>query len=456
MKKISLLILALITGGLLPLAAQQEATLHGMQSLPQHHYLNPAFTPQPQFYLGLPGISSTYLSATNSGFNYNSLIGRDAETDSLYIDLAGLQKGLGRKNYLNLAAQTDVLSMGMKINSRMYLTLASTLKMYNQLMYPEGMTGLLINGNGAYLGKTVAFSPEVEHLTFLENAIGASYIVDKRLTVGARFKLLKGVANVQTTQADFTLHTDEDTYALNLKGDLQVRTAGLYDLIEGNMELADYQDYRYGDLQNNGFAVDLGITYQYSTRLSFGLSALNLGSIKWKHDTREYYLSGASILFQGVDAAEFANGGNGIEEFEREIEEAFTPKDRALESYRTGLPAQFYLSTRYELARNLHASGLLFAQSFNGNFNTAFSAALNKDFGRRIGASVSYTAANRSYGNIGAGLSFRLTPVQFYIVSDNIISAPIFYRSAKGASLRMGLNLMFGYRKSPTKLPYAN
>ena len=455
MKNISLLILALFAGSL-PLLAQQEATLHGMQSVPQHHYINPAFTPQPQFYLGLPGISSTYASVTNNGVNYNSIIGRNPETDSLFIDLVGLQEGLGKKNYLNLSAQTDVLSLGLKINGRMYLTLASTLKIYNQLNYSEGMTGLLINGNVAYLGETVAFSPEVEHISYLENAVGASYIVNKKLTVGARFKFLKGIGNVQTAQSDFTLHTDADTYALNFKGDLQVRTAGLYDFIEGNMELEDYKNYRYGDLQNNGFAVDLGATYQFSTRLMIGFSALNLGSIKWKHDTREYYLNEANIVFKGLDAAELANGGSGIEELEQEIEETFEPQDRALESYRTGLPSKYYLSARYELARNLHASGLLFAQSFNGNLNTAFSAALNKDFGRRIGASISYSAAKRSYGNIGAGFSFRLTPIQFYFVSDNIVSTPIFYRSAKGLSLRVGLNLMFGYRKSPSKLPYAN
>ncbi|WP_017733830.1 DUF5723 family protein [Nafulsella turpanensis] len=455
MKKIYLLVCALFAGSL-PLLAQQEATLHSMQSLPQNHYINPAFTPQQQFYLGLPGISSTYLSVTNSGFNYSSLVSVNPETDSLYIDLIGLQKGLGKKNYLNLSAQTDVLSLGLKVNARMYLFLSSTLKVHNQLMYPEGMTGLLINGNGAYLGETVAFSPEVEHLSYLENAIGASYTVDKKLTVGARFKLLKGVANIQTAQSDFTLTTDADTYALNLKGTLQIQTAGAYDLIEGNIELVDFQNYSYSDLQNNGFAVDLGATYQLSNRLMLGFSALNLGSIKWKHDTREYYLQGAEITFRGLNVKDLANGGSGTAELEQELEEAFRPQDRPMDSYHSGLPGQFYLSARYELARNLNASGLLFAQSFNGNINTAFSATLNKDFGRRIGASLSYTAANRSFSNLGAGFSFRLTPIQFYFVSDNIISSPIFYRSAKALSLRAGLNLMFGYRKGPSKPPYDN
>ncbi len=453
MKKIYLLLLALAAGSM-PLLAQQEATLHSMRSLPQNHYTNPAFTPQQQFYLGLPGISSTYFSLENTGFNYNSLFERDPVTDSLYINLPRLQERMGRKNYLGGAIQTDLLSLGLKVNARMYLFMSSTLKGNAQFMYPQGLTGLLINGNGNYIGEKVAFSPELDQMAYLENSIGASYIVNRKLTVGAHFKFLKGITNVRTKESDFTLHTDADTYALTLEGNMYVQTSGLYDLIEGDKDVEDYQDLRYGDLQNNGFAIDLGATYELSPRLSLGFSALNLGSINWKSNNREYIMNGTSITFEGLDAQELADGDSGVDAFMDELEEAFTGDSRPVESYRTGLPAQFYLSGRYELLRNLHASALLFGQLYNGNFRPGFSAALNKDFGRRIGATLSYSAANRGH-NLGTGLSFRLTPVQFYLVSDNLISTPVFYRSAKAVSLRLGMNIMFGYRKSPAKLPYA-
>ena len=450
MKKIYFLLLALATGSL-PLLAQQEATLHSMRSLPQNHYINPAFTPQQQFFLGLPGISSTYFSVENTGFNYNSVFERNPESDSLYINLARMQDRMGKKNYLIAAAQTDLLSLGLKINARMYLFMSSTLKTNTQFMYPSGLTGLLINGNGAYLGEEVAFSPKLDHITYLEHSIGASYIVNKKLTAGARFKLLKGVANIRTRESDFTLHTDADTYALTLTGNMQVQTAGLQNLIAGE----SFTSINYSDLQNNGFAMDLGATYEVNPRLLLGFSALNLGSINWKFAAREYIMNETDVTFRGLDIQELANGGSGIDSLMSDLETAFTGESRSLESYRTGLPAQFYLSARYELLRNLHASGLLFAQAYNGTFRPGFSAAINKDFGRRIGASFSYTATNRSH-NLGTGLSFRLTPVQFYMVSDNLISTPLFYRSARSLNMRLGMNIMFGYRKSPAKLPYAN
>lgn len=455
MKKINLSLIALLVSLSLPLLAQQEATLQSMRILPQAHYTNPAFTPEQNFYLGLPGISSTYMSVSNSGFNYNSLIERNPITDSLYLNLNNLQAGLGNRNYLINSLQTDLLSMGLKVNSRLYLMFSASVKAHSSLMYPKGLTGLLINGNGAYVGETVEFSPEFEHISYLESNLGASYVINNKLSIGARFKFLKGLANMHTQVSDFSLTTDAQSYALQLQGSMQLRTAGIAGFLdekEGNKAL---QDYRYGDIKNNGFALDLGANYRINNRLHIGLSALNLGAINWTRDTREYYFNQTNIVFEGLDVGELANGSSGAEAFMEELQEAFTPGERELEAYRTGLPAQFYLNARYELYRNLHASGLLFAQLYNGSFLPGFSAALNKDFGRRFSSSLSYTAANRSH-NLGTGLSFNLSPVQLYLVSDNLLSTALFYKSAKALNLRIGMNLVFGYRKGQTKLPYAN
>lgn len=467
MRKIYYLLFAFLSGSL-PLMAQQEATLHSMQSLPQAHYTNPAFTPQQQFYLGLPGISSTYFSLINSGFNYNSVFEQDPEKNAVYINLPRFQDKLGNKNYLSAVVQTDLLSMGVKINARMYLFMNSTLKAYQSFMYPKGMTGLLIEGNAPTMGEAVLFSPEIEHLSYLENAIGGSYIINNKLTVGTHLKFIKGIANVFTEQSNFSLTTDPQTYALHLQGGMSIRSAGfLYDFIDGDGEaeklldgsFSDIMQYASTSLSNNGFAIDLGATYRFNNRLSFGFSALNLGGIKWSVNPREYSLADLDISFKGVDANALFQNGEAEKSMDAFLEESLAklePREKEIQSYGTGLPSQFYLSARYELMRNLHASGLLFGQLYNGNFNPAFSASINKDFGRRLGASLSYTIANRSFANLGAGLSFQLTPFQLYLVSDNIISTPVFYRSAKAMNLRMGMNLAFGYRKSPAKLPYAN
>jgi hypothetical protein len=75
---------------------------------------------------------------------------------------------------------------------------------------------------------------------------------------------------------------------------------------------------------------------------------------------------------------------------------------------------------------------------------------------------LSYTAINRSWDNLGAGLSLRIGPFQFYTVADKI---PIMYNKivlpeSEGSStfnlllpdkwnmltVRAGMNLVFGNR----------
>lgn len=71
-----------------------------------------------------------------------------------------------------------------------------------------------------------------------------------------------------------------------------------------------------------------------------------------------------------------------------------------------------------------------------------------------MGASLSYTAINRTYGNFGLGVNLNLTPFQFYVVGDNLLRMPTSYVVNKGFdryisetqyfNLRVGLNFIFG------------
>ena len=53
---------------------------------------------------------------------------------------------------------------------------------------------------------------------------------------------------------------------------------------------------------------------------------------------------------------------------------------------------------------------------------------------------------NRSLANLGFGLGYGRSPVQLYLVSDNILGF-ILPMSAKNINLRFGLNLIFGCRE---------
>src|SRR5258706_4033813 len=160
MKKIITLLFVLSVG---VAKAQNEGTLTFMNSLPQVVNNNPAFIPKYRLSIGLP-ISSAAVFYSNNGFSYKDVYSR--VDDTVKLDLPKLNRALKPKNYITQAMQLDLLRIGLKINSRLYVTLTSTAKVYNRIMIPKDVTALLTNGTGAYIGQTVHLSPKTESITY--------------------------------------------------------------------------------------------------------------------------------------------------------------------------------------------------------------------------------------------------------------------------------------------------
>jgi hypothetical protein len=129
------------------------------------------------------------------------------------------------------------------------------------------------------------------------------------------------------------------------------------------------------------------------------------------------------------------------------------------------MPTKIYATGVYELRKNLTVGALLSAENFRGRFMTGFTASLNREFGRRVGASLTYTITNSSFNNLGAGLSFNFAPIQVYFVGDNILSAPFSYlsngsynsflNSTQYFNFRTGINFIFGREKAQEKHPHS-
>lgn len=444
--------------------AQSEATMYFMNSLPQVTYLNPAVTPRYKFSIGLPG-SSVFGTYGNSGFTYNDFAKKEGNTVS--VNLNDLYNAMGDKNYVTVGAQADIFRLSLKVNPRIYLTFNTTAKVYNSLMLPKEVAGVFVNGTLAYVNSVASLAPRMESLSYLETAVSSSYVVNKDLTVGLRVKILKGVTNLTTKSARIDLSLD-DSYAITAQADGDVRTSGLKELVDNRDDLGSYFKDGWNDyLNNNGFAFDLGATYKVTDKLTAGLSLLDIGSIQWNHDQYGYRMdpARASYTFSGFDLERLLEGDQDYMDAEIDtIESRFTLQESRIRSYRTLLPAKVYLSAGYEWKRNLNLGLLFFGERFNDRFATAASVSITKDFGRRFTTSLSYTVTNRSFNNIGAGLSLNFAPLQLYVVGDNLLRAPIallsdgelnsFVNSTQYFNIRAGLNIVFGWDKTQEKQPH--
>lgn len=458
MRKLRTLLCCVVCSATLhTLYGQNEATMYFMNSLSQVTYLNPALAPRYKVSVGLPG-SSIYFLASNNGFTYQDMAYK--VRDSIVVNLNKLHNAMANKNYITNVVQADIFRLSMKVNARMFLTLNSTAKAYSRIMLPKDIVGLLAEGTIAYVGGSASLSPQYEGMTYLENAISASYVVNRKLTVGLRLKMLKGGMNISTNTSSLNLSLDQD-YAITATATADVKTSGVHQLDDNDFSIdKDWKNY----LKNNGFGFDVGGTYNVNDRLMVGMSLLDIGSINWKNNTYGYKLdpSVANYTFRGIDLNKVLNKEDDSFDVDS-VEKKFDFKEGTIASYRTPLPGKMYVSGRYELKRNFFVGALIFAEKFRGRLSSGFSANLTKDFGRRVTTSLSYTITNRSANNLGAGLSLNFAPFQFYIVGDNILRAPLailtkgeitpYVNSSTYFNMRVGLNFVFGWDKTQEKQP---
>ena len=442
--------------------AQVEGTMPFMTSLPQVTYYNPAFKPAYKFSVGLPG-SSIFAQYGNNGFTYNDFISKQGNL--LVADLNKLYNAMGDQNYINTNAQVDLFRMSLKVNPRLYITLNATAKGYNRLLVPREITGIFANGTEPYINNKATFSPKAEATEYLEYGLGAAYTINKKLTVGLKLKILRGLINATTEHAVYNLSLS-DTYAITATGDADLRTSGIHNFNQPNYSLENnWKDYVGSS--NSGLAFDVGGTYQVNDKLMIGLSLIDIGSITWKNDTYGYQHDPAKATYtwSGINIQDLLNGNsNYTNSLTDSLSKKFKFTEGVIGAYTTSLPGKIYLSGTYRLRQSVHISALAFAEIFRGRFLPGFSTSVNKEFGRRLSASISYTLSNNSFNNLGGGLSLNLPPIQIYIVSDNLLTLGFgalrkdlnsVANNAHSINVRTGINFVFGWDKTPEKQPYS-
>lgn len=441
-----------MTAACIPALAQVSGTQYFMNSLPQYVGNNPAFFPRYKFALGLPG-SMIDVSYANNGFNYNDLTKK--ENGKRIATLPRFVSALPEKTYVTTTVQIDLFRLGLRITPSAYLSLNSSVRGYGRAMIPKDAVSLLVDGNAAYVGKTASISPEGEMMLFWENSAGLAVSVNDDLTVGARVKLLRGFLNANTAAANATIAVAEN-YNMTLAADMNIRTSGTRNYSD-DFRLSNYSG-------NNGMAFDLGATYRLFDKLTVAASLVDLGAIKWKNDTYQYTLdkTKANYTFSGIDIGRMIEGDSDYgEALMDSLEAKFKPEEKQGSAYSTMLPAKMYASATYDVVKNFSVGTVLYAESFMGRVATGWTLAANKHFGRVLSTSVSYTLSNRSFNNLGAGLSLNLAPFQIYVVGDNLLRLPFsaaanknlneYFNSTQVFNLRFGMNFVWGWMSDSGK-----
>lgn len=424
--------------------AQTDFTLYHMRMVPQRIYQNPALLPSSRVFVGLPVMSSIYFHGSNA-FSYSDLITREAD-DSLKIDVDKLLTELDDRNNLFTNLDIDLLSFGFRVADSYYITFSARERSIVRFMYPKDLVNFAWKGNAAIgLGKTLQFSPGFEGMVFKEFALGLAKEVDDKLTLGMRLKLLNGQMNVYSERAKISFYTDAVDFSLRLNSDILIRTSGID-------SLSDRETKEIIKGSNYGFGLDMGATFKPNSKFSFSASLLDLGYIKWKKQllTLKSNSPGEEVTFEGIDINEFINNdttGNPMEAVLDSLADQFKIDSVYNQSYKTSLPLRFYLGADYNINEKNTIGFLFHGQFYDQKFLPAFSLSYYSQLGQILGLSASYNIMNKSYNNIGLGLSLNLGATQIYATTDNILAIANF-KTAQNVHLHMGMAWTFGREKN--------
>lgn len=424
------------------LKAQSNMMLYRFNALPQRNAVNPAMHFDGNLSFGLPLMSNSYLSMSNSAFKYSDLI-RRSQDDSLYIDTENMLSKLKESNSLNITAGTDLFHAGLKIKSS-YFGFVMTEKVHFHFNYSKGLMEFLTKGNGAYIGEKVDLNSQLYLEHRRDYALTYALELSRKLIVGIRVKRIYGMENISVEKAGASFYTDPKTLAITATPDIMINTSGIESNTFGDFVMSQY----LFDRSNWGWAYDFGFVSKIDEQWSISSSIVDIGKIRWQTlvDNYRSKKSNESFTYTGVDLNQFWNDTAGAGAVFQSMMDTLTNGldiKHTHRSYTTKLPVQNYTSANYKINEKHEASLLLHFIRYPEQLQVNASLQHQWQPLKWLDVVSGISMINKSIFNLSMGMCISLEDYQFYFMSDNL-PGTIFPHNSRNVSLRAGINFIIG------------
>ena len=351
----------------------QKDILYFLREAPQVTQYNPAITPCSNFYLSFM-FGATGMGVHTSGFSYHDLIHKHPTySDSLQLDLEGFRSQLSDNNFINFNYDMDLLGFGFKIGKN-YFSYDLSLTLDARVNFSKGIFDLILEGSGANNGNIRLLDGHLlEVNSYITNAIGYSRQINDRLSVGGKAKLLLGIANIHTNDANLELnfkdnekisaHGELDILTSNIFGDLSI-TSLLKENASTDFIVPENLDTILNHaMDNRGLSFDIGASYRLLKNLELSISVVDVFNfISWNTHTSQIINNKPfeEIVFEGItsgiDSIE-TNFETQINSLVDSISSALDIRTQNIPSYTTHLPMKIYFGATYNFGKvnYLHA-----------------------------------------------------------------------------------------------------
>lgn len=426
------------------LSAQKNYTMYSLNQTAQSHYLNPAFSPRANVFVSLPlGMQS--FGVSHSGFTLNHLLQTRSQDDSLVFNPGNAIDKMGKMNYMTVESYNEIIGFGFRVKEN-YFSFSMANRLQANFIYSSDLFRFAFEGNGqSFLGERASLDGiGVNLMSYVEYAVGFNRRINKKLAVGGRVKLLSGIANADMKKSKLGIHTDATTFDLTIDGSAALYTSGIKPFYDTTYT-GNYNPAKNAfSFKNSGFALDLGATYELTEKISLSASVLDLGTIKWKTDNANFISNDVNYRFEGVDLNEYLKDSTTtfLDQLADTLEHVFSQEENS-DSYRTGLYTRFYLGATYKLTDKFFVGATLYNEFIKSRYRPGLILSGNVKLNNWFAATINYSAYARSFANLGLGFTIKGGPIQFYVVSDNVMGF-LFPQASRNFHISTGLNLLIG------------
>lgn len=441
----------------------QKDILYFLREAPQVMQYNPAITPCSNFYLSLM-LGTTDMGVHTSGFSYHDLIHKHPiYSDSLQLDLEGFRSQLSDNNFINFNYDMDLLGFGFKIGKN-YFSYDLSLTLDSRVNFSKGIFDLILEGSGANNGNIRLLDGHLlEVNSYITNAIGYSREINDRLSIGGKIKLLSGIANIHTNEANLELNF-KDSEKISAHGELDILTANII----GDLSITSlFNENASADfivpenlntildhaMDNVGLSFDLGASYRLLENLELSASVVDVFNfISWNTHATQIINNKPfeEIVFEGItsgiDSIE-TNFETQINSLVDSISSALDIRTQNIPSYTTHLPMKIYFGATYNFGKVNYLHAL---------FNTKIGAGRIYDTHISLFYSLHTRFLSLSFGNMfrstnlfnpSALISLKLGTGQIYVGGNLHTNKDFNVADYNGLDVFMGVNFTLGKSK---------
>lgn len=450
--------------------AQYLRTSYFMEGASTRVQMNPGLQPT-RGYLNLPLIGSFNVTANTNSLGINDFMEITKDGND-FLNNNKLYNSLQQDNRLNMNLNTNILSFGW-IKGKNFWSVNAGLRMDIGAQINKDMFRMMREMNGFDI-ESVAGSKQSYKMgnqsinlnAYAEVGLGLSRRITEKLTVGARAKMLLGLARTEVNIEQFDLDLDipevpnvegmtqEELmnyefsesdwygkgYSYNAKANVVTTLKGGGMTFDNNNMINGFDlDASSFGIAGTGFGIDLGASYSILKNLTVSAAVLDLGVMKWnKNNTTMATAKANDNVEINADNYEQYIGGDllSLDRF------AFEKDENADYKTSTKLSTTVLLAAEYGLLNNKLSVGAVYSSRFvqpKTQTELTFLATLRPS--NAFNAAISYSPILS--GGKSFGLALKLGPI--FAGTDYMY----FGGNSKTINGFIGLSLPLGGKRKP-------